>query len=64
VLGFTLGCLFVYMLVIPALWRLRQEDCEFKANLGYKESSCLKKASPPPKKKKKKMKKIQITISS
>lgn len=21
--------------IITALWKLRQEDCEFKANLGY-----------------------------
>jgi hypothetical protein len=24
-----------YMLIIPTLRRLRQEDCEFKASLGY-----------------------------
>jgi hypothetical protein len=28
--------------VIPALGRLRQEDCTFKANLGYIVRPCLK----------------------
>lgn len=32
------------MPVIPALGKLRQEDCEFKVNLGY-----LVRPSPPPK---------------
>jgi hypothetical protein len=27
----------------PSTWRLRQEDCEFKANLDYTERHCLKK---------------------
>jgi hypothetical protein len=29
------------MLVIVALGRLRQEDCEFQGSLGYIVSSCL-----------------------
>jgi hypothetical protein len=37
--------------VIPALGKLRQEDCEFQASLDYTVRSCLKK-----KKKKKKKK--------
>jgi hypothetical protein len=32
-----------YMLVIPALMRLMQEDCEFKTNLGYRMRPCLEK---------------------
>jgi hypothetical protein len=48
--------------VIPALGRLKQEDCDFKASLGYRESSRtawatnrdppLKKQKPNKKKKK------------
>jgi hypothetical protein len=34
------------MPVITALWRLRQEDGEFKANLGYLTRPCLKKKAP------------------
>jgi hypothetical protein len=30
------------MPVIPALGRLRQEDCEFQARLGYIANFCLK----------------------
>jgi hypothetical protein len=29
--------------IIPALWKLRQEDLEFKASLGYIVSSSVKK---------------------
>jgi hypothetical protein len=29
--------------IIPVLGRLKQEDCKFKANLGYTEKHCLKK---------------------
>jgi hypothetical protein len=29
--------------VIPAFRNLRQEDCKFKASLGYIERPCLKK---------------------
>jgi hypothetical protein len=36
------------MSVIPALGRLRQEDCKFKSNLGY-----IARTSPLQKKKKK-----------
>jgi hypothetical protein len=31
------------MTIMPALWRLRQEDQEFDANLGYIEGPVLKK---------------------
>jgi hypothetical protein len=33
--------------VTPALWRLRQEDREFKASLRYIESPCLKEKAGP-----------------
>jgi hypothetical protein len=33
------------MLIIPALWRLRQEDYKFKDSLNYIARCCLRKAS-------------------
>jgi hypothetical protein len=35
------------MLVIPALRRLRQEDLNFEASLGYVVKFCLKKTQKP-----------------
>jgi hypothetical protein len=32
-----------YMFVIPAIWKLRQEDQEFKTGLGFRTKTCLKK---------------------
>jgi hypothetical protein len=37
-----LGLVWWHKLIIPALERLRQEDLEFGANLGYKERPGLK----------------------
>jgi hypothetical protein len=39
--------------VIPVLGRLRQEDCEFQASLGYTERLSRKKKKRKEKKKKK-----------
>jgi hypothetical protein len=38
-----LSWVWYYSPVIPALERLRQEDSEFEASLGYMAKSCLKK---------------------
>jgi hypothetical protein len=35
----------VVHICIPALGRLRWEDCEFKTSLGYTVSLCLKKTT-------------------
>lgn len=43
--------------ITPALGRLRQEDYEFEARLGYKASPFLKKKKKIQKEKKKKIKK-------
>jgi hypothetical protein len=32
-----------YIPVIPEIWRYRQEDCKFKASLGYIVKSCFRK---------------------
>jgi hypothetical protein len=40
----------VVMSVIPALGRLKQEDLEFKASLGYRARPCLIKPNQPNKK--------------
>lgn len=34
---------WLYMPIIPALWKLRQEDFKFKANLDYIAKAYLKK---------------------
>jgi hypothetical protein len=34
--------------VIPALRKLRQDDCKFKASLGYITTPCLKKKKKNP----------------
>jgi hypothetical protein len=41
------------MRTIPALGRLRQEDCEFQASLGYMVRSCLKTTAMEKKKERK-----------
>jgi hypothetical protein len=33
---------WLLILIVLALGRLRQEDCEFKANLDYRVGPCLK----------------------
>jgi hypothetical protein len=60
------------MSAIPALGRLRQEDCVFEVSLGYIVRLCLKKHSSscpphtiPHKKKKKKQERVgQIVFTS
>jgi hypothetical protein len=37
----------LYRPVIPALGRLRQEDCKFEVSLGYTGKPCLKRAKCP-----------------
>jgi hypothetical protein len=43
------------MPIIPALRRLRHEDLEFKASLGYREIPCLNNKKKKERKKKKKV---------
>jgi hypothetical protein len=37
-----MGQMWCYIPIIPALRRVGQEDCEFKASLGYIAKPCLK----------------------
>jgi hypothetical protein len=37
--------MFIYKKNLSALDRLRQEECEFEASLGYTGRSCLKKTT-------------------
>jgi hypothetical protein len=46
-----------YTSIIPAVRRLRQEDLEFKASLGYTAKPCLKKENKKKRKEKEKEKK-------
>jgi hypothetical protein len=46
--------MFIYKKNLSALDRLRQEECEFEASLGYTGRSCLKKQQQQQKKKKQK----------
>jgi hypothetical protein len=43
--SYSKGWVWQYITTIPAVGRLRQEDCKIKASLGYIAGSCLKRRS-------------------